>query len=137
MKFEGNISISRDSRDKINIRIEDDVSGIRFIDVQMTLEDFAFAITGLSCQAVKGEVRGLENVGKTKVRESRSTLQVEELKYKSRQEITEWLKSNCQEEGWILDTYLGSQSSFSHDSQGNMTIHYSVHKYVDVIGAEE
>lgn len=137
MKFSGKISITRDSRDMINIRITDDPSRTEFIDVHMSLEDFAFAITGLSSQTVTGDVRGLDRIGKERIREARSILQPVELQHKSREVVKEWFKLNCQEEGWILDTHLGSQNSFQYDGKGNTTINYSVYKYVDVNGETE
>lgn len=137
MKFNGTISISRNSNDLINIRIKDDPSRTEFIDVEMSMEDFAHAITGLSGVAVEGEVRGLDRIGKERVRESRSVLQPKELTHKPREKTVEWLKANCQEEGWILDTHLGSQGSLKSDGIGNTTINYSVYKYVDVKGENE
>ena len=37
--FKGNISITRNSNNMINIRLRDKASRTEFVDVQMTLED--------------------------------------------------------------------------------------------------
>lgn len=131
MKFNGDISISRDSRDRINIRIEDDVSGIRFLDVNMSLQDFAFAVTGLSNQPITGELRGLEYLGKKKIMENRQVLAPKGLSGKAEQE--QWLVDNCQEKGWLLNKYLGSQTSTQYDfNEEAYKLNYSVYKYVEV-----
>ena len=68
MKIKANVSISRRygarNGDTISISIEDASSGIQFVDIEMTPEDFGLAVTGLSSMPATGEVRGLDNVGK-------------------------------------------------------------------------
>lgn len=49
--MDGKITISRTTHskegDSIRIRVQDNLSGVSFIEVQMTLENFALALTGL------------------------------------------------------------------------------------------
>jgi hypothetical protein len=45
--------------------------------------------------------------------------------------LEQWLQDNAQEEGWIIDHYLGSQSSIDH-MDGKTFLNYSVHKYVEL-----
>lgn len=122
------VSISRDSRDNVRIRIKDSASRIEFADVSMTVEAFGYAITGLSEQEGDLIVRMLEHVGKTKVTEHR---EIEcPLRTFDKNLLSDWLVENAQEEGWILNTYLGSQSSVSIVGE-KIRLRYSVTKYVD------
>lgn len=70
-RVNGKITISRwhgnqEPRDGITIEVTDETSGIRFLEVGMTLEAFAQAVTGLSHQPCEIELRGIENVGKVR-----------------------------------------------------------------------
>lgn len=125
--FNGVVSMSRCSRGFMNIRVRDSESRGEFLSVRMTMEDFANAITGLAELDIKGEVRGLENVGKTRISESRQAL-YPGTEY-DKKVLSEWLKAEKQEEGWIISTYLGSQSSTKHTPDGTL-VNYSVTKYV-------
>jgi len=131
MKIEAKITISKPQCSSgeryISIAIEDDASHLRFFQGKMSLEDFADCLTGHSYCTIEGEVGGLSNVGKTKVMERR-TLECPLSGYGKGEDET-WLIANGQEEGWILDSYLGSQNSVSH-KDGKKFLNYSVHKYV-------
>ena len=121
------VTISRASDNRIYIKIEDCASHIQFVEASMTLEDFGSAITGVGMQDADLEVRGLANVGKFRVTEKRS--KECPIKTYDKDVLIAWLKANAQEEGWILDTYLGSQGSVN--LVGDKTIlNYSVTKFV-------
>ena len=121
------VTISRCSDDTIRIRFEDIASSIEFAEVTMTPEAFGSAITGLSSQDAELEVRGLQFVGKQRINELR---QIEcPLKTYDRKEMENWLRDNAQEDGWMVNTYLGSQSSIKH-KDGKTILNYSVTKYV-------
>lgn len=120
------ITISRNSRDTIRIRVKDDASRIQFIDVKMTPHDFAMAITGLSEIEVQADVHGLEHVGKTRVTEPRTA--VCPLNTYDKDALRQWLKDNCQEPGWMLDDYIDSQGSVTW-GKDNATIRYRVYRY--------
>lgn len=71
MKLKGKISISKvyvcgkiaqDSY--ISIEIEDELSSVRVIQANLSLKDFANAITGLSNLPCEFELGGIENIGK-------------------------------------------------------------------------
>lgn len=112
----------------ISIQIKDENSRIQFFDGKISLSDFAEALTGLSGLEIISEVRGLENVGKVRVVEPRS---VEcPLDTYSRGELEQWIEDNCQEQGWIVSSYLGSQSSVQRKGNKNI-LHYSVVKFCD------
>lgn len=48
MKNAAKVTISRDSRDRFNIRVKDDLSGVSIVEVSMTPHDFAMALSGLA-----------------------------------------------------------------------------------------
>ena len=132
MKANCQISILRpqcsDGSSYISIRIEDLTSSITFFDGKMELDEFARALTGFSCCNIEAELMGLEFIGKVRVYEKRSI----EYPHKSYylEEMSKWLEENAQEEGWIVNTYLGSQGSIQYVD--NKTIlNYSVTKYID------
>lgn len=128
------VSISRNNHDMISIRIKDCASGITFAEVHMRPEEFSLALTGLSYQDAKLRTNGLEFVGKKRIREARRILCP--LNTYDRELLTKWLNENAQEEGWIVDIYLGSQRSIIHTDDG-MLINYNVVKYVDVEADDE
>ena len=128
--FKGNISIARSSNNMINIRLRDKASRTEFVDVQMTLEDFASAVTGLSEVGVVGTVRGLEKVGKVRVLESRQTVYPGN-SYDDRAKQESYIVENCQEEGWELLPALRSQGSIQKGTTGETLLNYSVVKYVE------
>ncbi len=132
MNIKANISISRWSNDRIGITIQDEASNIQFVDVSMNFSDFAEAITGHSNMPCEGEVRGLQYVGMERVCENR-TVEYPLGGY-NKADMRAWLETNCQEDGWLVNGYLGSQSSVIH-KDGKTFLNYSVTKYVPV--AEE
>lgn len=122
------VTVSRSSDDLIRIRFRDEASGIQFAEARMTLEEFALAVTGLAEREAELEVTGLQYVGKRRVTEQRSI--VCPLDAYNKDKLEEWLKENAQEEGWLLNSYLGSQGSVS-TRDGVTILRYSVTKYVD------
>ena len=126
--FEGSVSIGRCNHGYINIRIRDKASRGDFVDVRMSAEDFAGCITGLAEQDVVGSVKGLEYVGKNRITEARQALYPG--KSYDKVMLAQWLRDNKQEDGWILSTYLNSQSSIQ-SVDGGTQLNYSVTKYVD------
>lgn len=117
--------------DYISFEIFDPKSCTEFFRGKMSMEAFAQAITGLSRQAIEGELRCADQVGKFRVYESRST-QAPDLGYGKRDEYEQWLRDNCQEEGWAIDAYLRSQGSISFGNpEGTATLKYGVFKFVD------
>ena len=127
MKINTSISINRNSRDKITIRVKDEASCIEFLNLEMSLESFALSITGLSEIECEATIKNLINVGKTKVTEKRSVVCT--IKTYDKQTLSQWIANNCREDGWEVNTYLGSQSSVVH--KDNTTIlNYSVFKYI-------
>lgn len=114
----------------IHINIQDGNSRIRFLQATITAEDFASMMTGLSHVPIEVEYNNLANVGKLKVIEKRSAIYLGDSD--NRDKMVKWLENNCQEVGWNIDSYLGSQRSVVTDNiSGHTTLNYTVHKYVD------
>lgn len=131
--IKGAMSITRSNHDKINIRAECSTSHTHFIDIELSLEEFAFLVTGCHMDNLKMEVNNLERVGKTRVREERQVL----LDYNDyrisqfdKEAMSRWLAYHCREEGYIVNTYLGSQGSVKYVDNGAL-LNYSVMKFVD------
>lgn len=121
------VTISRRNNNKVYIGIEDSNSHIEFVEVELTLEDYAMIITGLSSVAGEVTYRGLDCVGKTRVTEPRRVKSG--VSGCDKEEHKKWLEENCREEGWRLNSYLGSQRSLSYEN-GKTVLNYSVYKYV-------
>lgn len=118
----------------MSISITDANSGIKFTNVAVSLKQFIEALTGLSEVDCTHETRNTEYVGKYYVSERR-TITAPRFGYdKKAYEV--WLISNAQEEGWILDPYLRSQSSVTYKDDSAI-LNYTVFKYVDQIDSKE
>lgn len=129
MNITAGVTISRNSSDEIHISFRDNLSGITFVNVNMTLSDFALALTGLAEVKAPAEVAGLCNVGKVRVTEPRSVVYSGNHEF-DRKKRESWLVENCQEDGWRLNSCLGSQGSTTYQN-GVTTLNYSVTKFVD------
>lgn len=132
MKIKSTITICRTHGDHseampVHITLVDETSRIRFFEGNMRLEDFSSALLGLSGLEIDGEVTGLENVGKRKITENRKI--VCPLTVYDRDILGKWLAENAKEDGWIVQTYLGSKGQVKHHPDGQMLC-YTVVKYV-------
>jgi hypothetical protein len=98
------------------------------VEFEMKLADFAAALTGLAFVPGDMRVAGLAVVGKQRVSERRS---IEcPLDTYDKKELSQWLVENAQEEGWTLNTYLGSQTSVTRRDDKTI-LQYSVTKFVE------
>ena len=129
MNIKGALTICRCSNGKINLYVEDDLSGVRFLELEIEPAEFANALTGLGAQECDGQVRGLECLGKQRESEKRQVEYTGPDTYKQH-EIEAWLVQNCQEEGWLLLPYLGSQGSVVR-KDGKTFLNYTVKRYVE------
>jgi hypothetical protein len=125
------ISIGRRSDGAIVITVQDESSHAQFLELEMTPENFALALTGLALTEARGTVRNLGSVGRHRIVETREAIYPRSSAYDSREKMRAWLEANCQEDGWLLDTYLGSQSSVRRDEAGNVVLRYRVIRYAD------
>lgn len=126
--IKGNMLISRDNRNKISIQVQCQSSLAGFLEIELTTDQFAMLVTGCHQSDIPMTVRGLDVVGKTRVLEKRQVLCP--LKTYAKDELSKWLTLNCQEDGWKINAYLGSQSSTKHVDNG-VLLNYSICKWVD------
>lgn len=124
--IKGKLTISRNSSDTVCISIEDCESHVEFATVKLTVENFGYAITGLARQDVDIEVMGLDSVGKKRITETREVIYP--IKSYDRTQMENWIKENCQEDGWEINSYLGSQKSIQYKDDHTI-LRYSVIKY--------
>lgn len=122
------LSISCTNSNEILIEIRDNNSRVIFCECTVAPGDFALALTGRGYISATAEIRGLEYVGKTYVREKR-VITAPNLGYE-KEKYQEWLRDHGQEEGWIVDDYLGSRDSVSFEKEG-VVLRYSVYKYIE------
>ena len=125
-------SIGRGSDGIVRVEITDELSGIRFLECKFDIKSFAEMLLGLSYVEGSAEVRGLQYVGMQCIRENRTIFCP--LTTHDEKELAEWLKENSKEDGWLLNTYLGSQGSIVH-VDGGKQLNYSVIKYVEAENA--
>lgn len=122
------ITIGRNSRDVIGIEVMDARSRQLVARIEMTPADFAMALTGLAHIEATYKHGNLSVVGMKKVSETRSIEYVGD-RFAAKDVMVEWLKANAAEEGWSIDSYLGSQNSVVHRDDKTL-LNYRVFKYV-------
>jgi len=129
--LDGKLSISRPSGSDepyIKIAIEDKLSRVEFLEINIPLEEFAEALTGLALRPVTLKVRSLDKVGKVKEGKSLNFV------VKTKGDRKEYAEQNAQshaDEGWTASTYFGSQLSFS-SIDGITFAHGCQYRYVEV-----
>lgn len=127
MNFKVSITRMQQSNNSISIMIEDVASSIEFLRMEMTPENFTKAITGIASQNAVGTTYNLEYVGKQRITEKRSVICP--ISSYDRTTFEQWLLDNCQEEGWTINTYLGSQTSIIRNDT-TTTLNYTVTKFI-------
>lgn len=129
--FKPTITITRNSADEIIIRVRCESSRNEFVEVRMTPHALGMALTGLSSvECETGLLRNPEVVGMRKIIEPRQAIYP--MDSRNREQMQQWLIDNKQEDGWTLDTYLGSQNSIKHLHDGSgYVLKYRVFKYVN------
>ncbi len=128
-EFDVNVSCSRDSHDRFTIRIRDEGAVNASFEVTLTPENFAYLVSSMIVKA-KATVRRPDLFGKKRISERRSIKCP--LRGHGREPLKKWLIDNCQEDGWELDPYLGSQGSvtFLVGEDGCM-LNYRVQRWED------
>lgn len=110
--------------------IKDSASSIVFTEVTLTLENYARLITGLAEVECTHSTLISDHIGKKRIREVRKKT-CPNLGH-NRKAYVDWLEENAQEDGFVLDTYLGGQDSVKY--KGNtVELTYCVHKFVDPV----
>lgn len=119
----------------INLTLTDPISGVQFADLEIPFEKWGSLIGSGPMEKVDAELRGLQYVGKKRITEPRTASCPIDSYDKT--VLEQWLKDNCQEDGWIVSTYLGSQGSVQRVSDRKThkfertVLRYNVTKYVD------
>ena len=134
MKLKGKISITRPSRGGdvdqcVSIQLKDCASGINFLEIDVPMEQFAYAITGLSSQACEFETRGLARIGMKRIYEKREAIYAGPDAH-NKAVIRAWLEATRQEEGWMLDTYIDHQGATVKTAADMTLVRYGVYKFV-------
>lgn len=126
----GEMCISRDNQNSINIEMICSESNTKFAHVRLTAEQFGMMVTGAYQSEIRIEVKNLERVGKKKVIEARQMVHSEP--HSNREAREQYLIDNAQEEGWILNPSLRSQQSVQYRGDAGTILCYSVYKYIDI-----
>lgn len=126
MKIPCKLTISRNSNDVITLSVRDDISSNVVCEASIQLVEFAHLMTGLAEIEAMAEWRNTEFIGMSKITERRS-LECP-LDCYDRSALQKWLIKNGQEEGWMLDSYLGSQNSIGRRND-KVLLNYSVFRY--------
>ena len=131
--LKGKLTISRvmsnREDDYVEIRIEDEVSGVEFVSINLSMEQYGHAVAGTSYQDIEYTARDMDCIGKVKEHEVAKVSIPKELGY-NRKGAEDYVKANYQRDGWYLDSYLGSQNSIV----GNGNVYYaniSYYRYVE------
>lgn len=132
MKLNGRITISRvisnqEISDTINIKFIDENSGSHFMEVTMTPETLALALTGLGHLPCNIELRGLDVLGKT--RDMKYEKVIVHSAHASYEEIMEAAKE-LEVDGWKCGLQETTQRKVS-DRNGEYSIVVHFWRYVD------
>ena len=105
MNIHASISISRIQErgvpDCIHVRVEDETSGCTFLDLELSLADFALAITGLSGMRCKGRIWMDAPIGKQRqVKEEWVERPAEYVKSKDEQAVAAKAFAPYEIDGW-------------------------------------
>lgn len=140
MKVQGAISIHRtqfnQGPDVMTLVLRDETSRINFVEVSMSLEDFALAVTGLACIPCEIEVTELEHVGmrkETALHEFPLACPIydADIKELARQEAVRTCPA-----GWLPGSSFDSRDSFF--TRGEQTwARCQIRRYVPVEGTVE
>lgn len=125
--------------DYVSFEVEDSLSGIHFLHINLSMENFGKLMSSASFVDVDMEVRGLQNVGK-KYESKRGSITISNEEYsrivdgtrysEGKKVLGEWLKENAKLDGWHINTYLGSQDSVV-GSGDKKTLNFTYFRFVD------
>lgn len=126
------VSISRDNHDNIHIhiRLVDQASRKLLGSARLTCEEFGMLVTGVSMTDIPCEIDVDQgSIGKKRVDAPREVLCP--INSYNTNELSDWLIENCQEEGWHINSYLGSKGSIDRaiGSVDATILRYTVYKF--------
>ena len=124
---------SADLRNKtVTIEIEDDKSGVIFLELTMDDSDFLNAITGHSSAKAKASAKNLDLVGKTMTVEKYSFQLPENATYDNRKKLAiENAKKSLSphNDGWVPDLDFDQQNSFT-EKNGRLWANTLIRKWI-------
>ncbi len=119
--MKGNITILVDGNGA-RIEVEDESSGIRFLKINLSAEQFMACLGRLANVECEFDVFGLDLMGKmreTSKHEFKIPAELYNRRYKERDYFDKTFDKTAQElaqsqlsDGWVADSYFGSQGSF-------------------------
>ena len=115
--MKGNITILVDG-EGVRIEVEDEASGIRFLKINLSAEQFMACLGRLANVECEINTYGFDLVGKTREtskHEFKIPDELYNLRYKDRNYFDKTAQELAQSQltdGWIADSYFGSQDSF-------------------------
>lgn len=141
----GRVQSNRED-DYISLEIEDEASGIHFLEIKLSMEQFGRLVGGTSNVKVKTTLRGLDNIGKKhETRQGAMFIDaieydslVDSVPHHSREKILlKWMNEQpIPEGGWKISPYLGSRESIQF-ADGGKQINFRYYRYVDIEGNNE
>lgn len=130
----GQMQITRCNHNKIHIEVQCSESLAHFLAIELTTDQFAMLVTGCHQSDIKMEVRGLDKVGKRRIREDRQVV-CDHVDYGinsyDSDALERWIEYHCREHGWTINSSLRSQKSIIL-VDGGVQLNYSVCKWVDI-----
>ena len=130
--MDGKLTISRyndfGNKDPIHITITDEKSGVSFCDIEMSLENFARAITGISLQKCNFSTHNLSKVGMKREIKSESVQTPDDFSSSNKDEKIKILKP------YNIDGWQGSLSDLGnhhHYNYGNKSYTVSFTRWVE------
>lgn len=145
--YKGKITISRPQvggqiTERVRITLRDEEARTQFLEVDIDLDEFALALTGLSERPCDFEPHRLDTVGK--VREHENITFVLTGEYMERHKLNRYFKEEIrlhmmidpekifrQTDGWELSVYLGGQTSITTNYPDGIRINTTRVRYVE------
>jgi len=128
MELDGNVTMLF-SENGLEMTIVDETSRSTLAIIKLNSKQVCAAMARNARIPCKMEVLNLDKVGKKKLLET-YRLQVSEEDYYNKAKCEELLKGACPD-GWLMSTYLGSQSSFVRED-GEYFVQTHIYKWVDI-----
>lgn len=133
--MKGKLTITRPNRlenEIVEIVIRDESCKSDFVKVEVSLDDFTRAITGQARIDMDFTVRDLDAVGQRKVVTRRSEVLPSYLQNcYTKETVVEWLIGLYEDENTYVDTYLGSQKSFTVNEDGDRVVNFRTYEYLE------
>jgi hypothetical protein len=134
MKLKGHLQISHYfGTDIFRIEVEDDSSGIKFLEVELDAKTLMLALTAQYSEC-EFELRGVEHVGKTRETKKVVVALEQDVRYDTTDEEKRALLAPYEVDGWIGHARdLGNHHNLCRVNNDKGTVAYEVgfHRFVD------